>query len=97
MRLVKLLEFLRNRLKALVWASFVILGLLVLVDALFVNKEHAHTAVERIPGFWSLYGFIGCALIVIVSKWYGHSGIMTREDYYDTPAASPAPEAPRHD
>ena len=97
MRLVKLIEFLRNRLKTVIWACLVVLGLLILVDALFANKEHAHTALERLPGFWSVYGFIGCALIVIVSKWYGHSGIMTREDYYDAPAASTAPEVSRHD
>jgi hypothetical protein len=49
-----------------------------------VHKEHhAHTAVERIPGFWSVFGFIGCVVIILVSKWYGHAGIMKREDYYD--------------
>jgi len=97
MRLVKLIEFLRNRLKTVVWACLLVLGLLVLVDGLFVSKEHVHTAAEQLPGFWSLFGFVGCALIVILSKWYGHSGIMTREDYYDAPAASPAPEVSRHD
>jgi hypothetical protein len=83
MKLVKLIEFLRNRLKVLVRICFGILALLILADALFVNKEHAHTAAERLPAFWSVFGFIGCALIIILSKWYGHAGIMTREDYYD--------------
>ena len=83
MKLVKLIEFLRNRLKTLVRICCVVLALLILADAVFVNKEHAHTAAERLPGFWSVFGFIGCVLIVILSKWYGHAGIMTREDYYD--------------
>ncbi len=96
MRLAKLIEFLRNRLKTVIWVCLAVLGLLVLVDGLFVSKEHAHTGPEHLPGFWSLFGFIGCALIIIVSKWYGHSGIMTREDYYDAPAASPEPEDSRH-
>ncbi len=43
---------------------------------------------ETVPGFWSLFGFLSCAIIVYVSKAYGHakignSEIMTREDYYN--------------
>lgn len=84
MNLVQLIEFLRAHLKALVRLCLGLLALLVLADALLVNKEHAHTAIEHLPGFWSLFGFVACVLIVILSKWYGHAGIMTREDYYDT-------------
>lgn len=85
MNLVALIEFLRNRLKAVIWISFGILALLILADALFVDKEHAHTRLEHVPAFWSVFGFVACALIVLVSKWYGHLGIMTRENYYDQP------------
>jgi hypothetical protein len=83
MKLVKLIEFLRRHLKAVVRLCFGALALLLLVDAFLVNKEHAHTAAERWPAFWALFGFIGCVLIIILSKWFGHAGIMTREDYYD--------------
>lgn len=83
MNLVKLIEFLRNRLRLVVRICFGILALLISADALLVNKEHAHTGAERIPGFWSVFGFVACVLIVILSKWYGHAGIMTREEYYD--------------
>jgi lipid-A-disaccharide synthase-like uncharacterized protein len=84
MKLVKLIEFLRNRLRAVVWVCLGVLGLLILVDAFFVDKtEHAHSAAENLPGFWSVFGFVGCVLIIILSKWYGHAGIMKREDYYD--------------
>lgn len=83
MKLVKLIEFLRNRLKTVVWLSMAVLGLLILADLLFVNKEHAHTKAEHIPAFWSVFGFVACVLIILLSKWYGHAGIMTREDYYD--------------
>jgi hypothetical protein len=83
MKLVKLIEYLRNRLKTVVRIGFGVLALLILADALFVNKEHAHTGLERLPAFWSVVGFVGCVLIIILSKWYGHAGIMNREDYYD--------------
>jgi hypothetical protein len=81
--IVKLIDFLRDRLRLVIRLSFVGLALLVAWDILFVSKEHAHTAVERIPGFWAVFGFVACVVIIIVSKWYGHLGIMTREDYYD--------------
>ena len=81
--IVKLIDFLRDRLALVIRLSYVGLALLVVWDILFVSKEHAHTAVERIPGFWAVFGFVACVVIIIVSKWYGHLGIMTREDYYD--------------
>jgi drug/metabolite transporter (DMT)-like permease len=83
MKLVLIIEFLRKRLKTVVRVCFVLLAALIVIDALFVNKEHAHTRIEHLPAFWSVFGFIGCVLIIIGSKWFGHTGIMTRKDYYD--------------
>ena len=85
MKLVQLIEFLRKRLKAVIWVCYGVLALLVVIDALpfLVDKEHAHTKLEHLPGFWSVFGFVACTLIIFLSKWYGHAGIMRREDYYD--------------
>lgn len=82
-QLVRLIDYLRDRLKTVIKACYGVLALLVVVDILFISKEHAHTFAEHIWGFWSVFGFIACVLIIIISKWYGHLGIMTREDYYD--------------
>jgi TRAP-type C4-dicarboxylate transport system permease small subunit len=85
MIIVKFIEFLRQRLKAVVRLTVAALVLLIVVDGLpfVVDKHHAHTAVEKIPGFWSVFGLVGCVIIILASKWFGHLGIMTREDYYD--------------
>ena len=83
MNLVKFIEFLRRRLKTVVWVCAGLLVLLEAWDLLLVNKEHAHTAAEHIPLFWTVFGFVGCAVIIFASKAFGHAGIMTREDYYD--------------
>lgn len=83
MKLIQFIEFIRRRLKTVVKLGLGVLALLVLADALFVNKEHAHTWIERIPGFWALFGLLGCIIIILLSKAFGHLGIMTREDYYD--------------
>jgi hypothetical protein len=80
--LLRLIEFLRARLKTVIYAALAVLALVVVAD-LFVDKHHAHTRIEHLPAFWSVFGFIACVLIVILSKAFGHAGIMTREDYYD--------------
>ena len=98
MNLAKLIEFLRDRLKTVIWVSCAALALLVVLDAIpaIVDKEHAHTSPEHWPAFWAGFGLLGCAAIVLFSKWFGHLGIMTREDYYeDEPSA--APEEQRHE
>jgi DMSO/TMAO reductase YedYZ heme-binding membrane subunit len=83
MNLVKLIDFLRDRLKTVIRISYVVLALLIVHYWFFVDKHSAHTKMEHIPFFWAAFGFIACLLIIFVSKWYGHLGIMTREDYYD--------------
>ena len=83
MNLAQLIEFLRNRLKLLIRICFGLLALLIAADALFVSKDAAHTSLEHLPAFWSVFGFLACVAIVLGSKWFGHAGIMTRENYYD--------------
>ncbi len=85
MKLLALIEFLRRHLRTVVILCLALLVLLLLVDAVpaIVDKHHAHTKPEHIPGFWAGFGFVACVLIVYVSKWFGHAGIMQREDYYD--------------
>ena len=85
MRLLRIIEFLRQHLRTVVRVCFGLLALLVIVDAIpgVVDKEHAHTQIEHLPAFWAVFGLVGCIILILVSKWYGHAGIMTREDYYD--------------
>ena len=85
MKLVHVIEYLRRNLKTVVRVSLALLALLVLADAIpgIVNKEHAHTAAEHFPGFWAVFGFVGCVVIIILSKAFGHAGVMQREDYYN--------------
>lgn len=85
MNLVRLIAFLRQHLRVVVKLCLALLVLLIAIDAIprLVDKSHAHTWAERLPGFWSVFGFAACVLIVVASKAFGHAGIMTREDYYD--------------
>ncbi len=82
MIVVELIDYLRDRLPTVIRCCYGVLAALLIID-IFVDKHHAHTWIEHIPGFWSLFGFGACVIIIIISKWYGHQGIMMREDYYD--------------
>jgi hypothetical protein len=89
--IVKLIDFLRDRLKLVIWFCYAGLALLVAWDIFLLDKHHAHTWVEQhIPGWWSLFGLAACVVIILVSKWLGHCHwfggkftIMAPEDYYD--------------
>ena len=62
--------------------AYGMLVLLILAD--FVIPRHEiHFFGDKIPGFWSLFGFISCVLIIVVSKWIGHHWLVRDEDYYD--------------
>jgi len=85
MNLVRLIDFLRDRLPTVVRAGLAVLVVLVVLDAIpaVVDKAHAHTAMEHIPSFWTVFGLLGCLLLVVFAKMFGRLGISTREDYYD--------------
>ena len=80
MKLLGLIEAIRTKTAKKI--AYLILVLLIVVD--FVIPRHEiHFFGDKIPRFWSLFGFIACVLIVIVSKWIGHMGLMQNENYYD--------------
>lgn len=85
MLIIQIIEFLRQRMNIIILLSAALLILLIIIDALpfIVDKQHAHTAIEHIPGFWAIFGFLACLAIIFVSKWYGHLGIMQGENYYN--------------
>ena len=85
MNLARLIDFLRDRLQTVVRISLAVLVLLVVFDTIpgLIDKEHAHTAAEHLPAFWAVFGLLGCLLLVVLAKVFGHLGISTREDYYD--------------
>ena len=80
--LLRLIEFLRQRLRRVIIVSCGLLALVALADV-FVDKHHAHTKLEHLPAFWSVFGFLACVLSGFFSQAFGKAGIMTREDYYD--------------
>ena len=44
--------------------------------------KHVHYAVEKIPGFYAVFGFVAYSLIVGFG-WVWRAVVMRKEDYYD--------------
>ena len=80
MNLIDIIEKLRT--KTVKKLAYGILVLLVVADFI-IPRHEIHFFGDKIPGFWSLFGFISCALIIVVSKWLGHHWLVRDEDYYD--------------
>ena len=80
MNLLKIIEAFRT--KAMKRIAYAMLILIIVVD-FFIPRHEIHFFGDRIPGFWSLFGFVACILIILISKWIGHLGIMQDENYYN--------------
>ena len=80
MKLLDIIELLRT--KAVKKIAYGALIILIVVDFI-IPRHEIHFFGDKVPGCWSLFGFIACVLIIIVSKWVGHLGLMQDENYYD--------------
>jgi hypothetical protein len=49
----------------------------------YLLHAHGHHAFEAVPGFWAVFGGLGCALIVGVSKRLGAAILQKPEDWYE--------------
>jgi len=66
---------------------FALSGVLILLDllpliGLWPYKDHVHHAVEELPGFYAIYGLVGCVVLVLAAKVL-RKIVMRGEDYYD--------------
>jgi len=70
-----------QNIKRLKVGFYIVLGLLVVPD-FFMHKHTLFSAVEAWPGFYAVFGFVACVIIILVSKLFGFA-LKVREDYYD--------------
>jgi hypothetical protein len=65
----------------MIWKLF-LASLALSVAAQLLVESHPHFAVERLFGFNALYGFLACAVLILVAKGIGI--VLKRPDtYYD--------------
>ena len=68
--------------RRILMALYVCCALLLVLD-LFIHR-HIYHPWEYLLGFYPVYGFIGCVVLVLVAKWM-RTFLMRSEDYYDKP------------
>ncbi|MBE0499805.1 MAG: hypothetical protein IBX47_00055 [Desulfuromonadales bacterium] len=61
---------------------FYLCVILLLIVDIFYHK-HTYFAWEGYFGFYSVYGFVACVILVIVSKYILRPMVMRKEDHYD--------------
>jgi hypothetical protein len=74
----------RARLKRL---AYVLLALIAVSEVAFTRLFHvepAHFGIEDIPAWGSIYGFVSCVVIIVVSKLLGKLWLQRKENYYDS-------------
>lgn len=57
---------------------------LVLLGLEFVVHRHVYHSWESLWGFYPLYGFVGCVVLVLIARWM-RTFLMRNEDYYCQP------------
>ena len=65
------------------WALLGMGGALSIAAGFISAGEETHGWWSAIPGFFALFGFFGCLLIIVFSKFLGRILLYKREDYYD--------------
>jgi hypothetical protein len=65
----------------IVWALVAVCVGLFFADALY--HKHGYFAIERVFGFYGLFGFVVCVALVLAAKWM-RTFLMRPEDYYDS-------------
>ncbi len=54
-----------------------------IVLPLVFQGGHSHFAFERFPAWGSIYGFVSCVAIIVVSKLIGKAWLVRPEDHHD--------------
>jgi len=82
--IIELIDYLKERQRAVRVASGIAVAMMLIWTMIGVDSSHAHTWLEKnIPGFWALFTLVACLALIVLARFLGKGGIMTREDYYD--------------
>lgn len=72
--------------RKVIFGLFIVCGVFVLIDVVFWLidfDKHPYFKWETWPGFYAVYGFVACVLLVMVAKHVLRPLVMRNENYYD--------------
>lgn len=67
--------------KRLLYIFYICVVLLLSIDLFY--PKHALFPWEEYFGFYSVYGFVACVILVIVAKYVLRPLVIRKEEYYD--------------
>ena len=73
-----------GRIKRWFYVGLVAAAVAEIILPLLFHGDHSHFSFERFPAWGSLYGFVSCVAIIVVSKFLGKVWLMRRKNYYDS-------------
>ena len=77
------IETLRQNTKTLRKVLIVYLVCLVIYDFLLPrDAAHAHYWIDKVYAFWTIFGIVGCFLLIKVAKGIAHLFLAKDEDFY---------------
>jgi hypothetical protein len=71
------------RLRRWFYAALAAIAIAEIAIPRLTGSEHPHFWFEDLPAWGSLYGFVSCVAIVVVSKLLGKLWLARPENYYD--------------
>jgi uncharacterized membrane protein len=71
-----------KKVRTVVWIAIGLVGVLDLILAA-THQYHSHLAMENLPFFGVVVGFLAAMAIALVAKFLGHALLTKDEDYYD--------------
>jgi len=76
--------FVKARENTSFWGNifYTILFILVALN-IFIIPHHPHFELEKIPGFWALFGTIATIALTKICKGAAHTFLGKDEDFYD--------------
>ena len=81
--ITEFIDFLYKHAQAMAKWCYGGLAAIILWSMIAVDSHHAHTWLEKIPGFWSIFTIISGVVLIYAARWLAQGGLATREDYYD--------------
>ena len=69
-----------NNIKRVLYGFYACCVFLFALD--FVIHRHVYHSWENLWGFYPIFGFVACVILVLIAKWM-RTFLMRSEDYYD--------------
>jgi hypothetical protein len=69
--------------RSLLYAAVAVLIVIEIAAPLILGAHPAHFWFEDLPAWGSIYGFVSCVAIIVVSKALGKWWLARPENYYD--------------